>query len=199
MSFSKEDIIMREIDQVVSDGRKTVTVNTGEKVVNVGLEPDLKLRDATKFEWIFFKSPFNEDKGGTFQYSGRLFDGIACDDKHITLKLDEKKSYLRFRTPPLEDWSAENTIEFWFKLDQDRLYDGNRMLFSMTDEKNQVPYYTVFIEDGVLKCAPFGVSGVRDPVLVFDQFSLLNKDRYGWWHISCSYSFQEDTKGTLFN
>ena len=40
---------MREIDQVVSDGRKTVTVNTGEKVVNVGLEPDLKLRDATKF------------------------------------------------------------------------------------------------------------------------------------------------------
>ena len=38
---------MKDIDKVVNDGRKTVTVNTGEKVVNVGLEPDLKLKDAT--------------------------------------------------------------------------------------------------------------------------------------------------------
>lgn len=38
---------MRDIDKVVNDGRKTVTVNTGEKVVNVGLESDLKLKDAT--------------------------------------------------------------------------------------------------------------------------------------------------------
>ena len=75
---------------------------------------------------------------------------------------------MRFRTPTLEDWSAENTVEFWFKFDEDRLYEGNRMLFTMTDEKNQVPYYTIFLEEGILKCAPFGRGGVRDPVLVFD-------------------------------
>ena len=127
---------MGSVDQVVSDGGKSVTVNIGEKVVNTGLEDDVMLQDATQFEWIFFRSPFDQEKGGTFEYSGMLFDGIACDDKHITLKLDEKTSYLRFRTPTLEDWSAENTVEFWFKFDEDRLYEGNRMLFTMTDEFN---------------------------------------------------------------
>ena len=66
LSFSKEDIIMKSVDQVISDGRKSVTVNTGEKVVNVGIEDDVKLKDATKFEWIFFKSPYEQERGGTF-------------------------------------------------------------------------------------------------------------------------------------
>ena len=66
LSFSKEDIIMKSVDEVVSDGRKSVTVNKGEKVVNVGIEDDVKLKEATKFEWIFFRSPFEQERGGTF-------------------------------------------------------------------------------------------------------------------------------------
>ena len=47
LSFSKEEILMGSVDEVVSDGGKTVTVNIGEKVVNAGIEDDVQLRDAT--------------------------------------------------------------------------------------------------------------------------------------------------------
>ena len=73
------------------------------------------------------------------------------------------------------------------------------MIFTMFDENGSLPYYTVYIEEGVLKCAPFGRSSFKDPILTFSDFSLANKDQYGWWHISCSYSFQEDARGTLYN
>ena len=144
--------------------------------MNKGLEGDVELRDATAFEWVFFSPPTARSLAGTMDYAGQLFDGIACDDKHITLRLDEKTSHLRFATPTLTDWSAENTIEFWFKLDDDSAYEGDSMIFTMTDENGALPYYTVYIEGGALKCAPFGRGSFKDPILTFRDFSLANKD-----------------------
>ena len=76
----------------------------------------------------------------------------------------------------MTDWSAENTIEFWFKLEDESSYEGNAMIFTMFDENGSLPYYTVYIEEGALKCAPFGRSAFKDPILTFSDFSLSNKD-----------------------
>ena len=65
--------------------------------------------------------------------------------------------------------------------------------------KNPQDYYHVYIQAGELKCAPFGTQSFKDPIITFTQFKLANQDTYGWWHISCSYSFQQSAKGTLFN
>ena len=199
LSFLKSEILVNDVDEVMNDGAKALTVNEGLKVMNRGTEEDVALRDATAYEWIFFRAPTGRPLGGTFDYAGQLFDGIACDDKHITLRLDKKTSHLRFNTPVLTDWSAENTIEFWFKLEDDSAYTEDAMIFTMFDEAGALPYYTVYIEAGALKCAPFGETGMKDPIVTYTEFSLANKDQYGWWHISCSYSFQEEAKGTLYN
>ena len=50
------------------------------------------------------------------------------------------------------------------------------MIFTMFDENGSLPYYTVYIEEGVLKCAQFGRSSFKDPILTFSDFSLSNKD-----------------------
>lgn len=50
-----------------------------------------------------------------------------------------------------------------------------------------------------MKCAPFGNRSYKDPIITFDQFKAENADTYGWWHVSCSYAFQQTAKGSLFN
>ena len=59
----------------------------------------------------------------------------------------------------------------------------------ISSENNPQLYYHVYIENGDLKCAPFGASFFKDPILTFTQFRYENQDTYGWWHISCSYKF----------
>lgn len=44
------------------------------------------------------------------------FDGITCDDDHVTLQLSTYQSSFSFRTPEQSDWMSETTIQFWFKL-----------------------------------------------------------------------------------
>ena len=88
LSFLKSEVVLNDVDEVVNDGDKALTVNEGEAVLNKGTEGDVLLRDATAYEWVFFQPPTGESLGGTFNYVGQLFDGIACDDKHITLRLD---------------------------------------------------------------------------------------------------------------
>ena len=69
----------------------------------------------------------------------------------------------------------------------------------MTDSGGTFDYYQIYIRNGDLVCAPFGNNDPLDPVLVFDSFKKRNQDVFGWWHVSCSYHFQETVKGTLFN
>ena len=40
----------------------------------------------------------------------------------MTTHLDSEESYINFNTPPLREWSSENTVEFWFKVDDFDLY-----------------------------------------------------------------------------
>ena len=118
----------------------------------------------------------------------------------MTSRIDSEESYISFNTPFLSDWSQQNSIEFWFKIEDPAVYTQDVLLFSMVSGRiNAQLYYHVYIENGDLKCAPFGDVSFKDPVLTFTQFSLENQDTYGWWHISCSYKFQDRAKGILYN
>ena len=145
---------------------------------------------------------------GTFADETPIFDGIACNDRHMTTNLDTNKSSVSFGTPTLKEWSRENTIEFWFKVNDKSAYKRqieNLLLFSMVSTGpsggiDPQQYYQVYIStDGELKCAPFGNQQFKDPILTFTDFRLENEDEYAWWHVSCSYKFGEQAKGTLFN
>ena len=61
------------------------------------------------------------------------------------------------------------------------------------------PFLQIYIDQGDLVCAPFGKINERDPELRFTDFKLANVDLQGWWHISCSYNFQERARGILYN
>lgn len=109
---------------------------------------------------------------GTLDDENIVFDGIACNDRHMTTHFSEEDSFIQFLTPELTDWSKANTIEFWFKLHDPALYSQNVSLFSMVANENSkpTPYYHVYLEDGALKCAPFGLKSFKDPVIVFTDF-----------------------------
>ena len=57
----------------------------------------------------------------------------------------------------------------------------------------------IFIAKGKLVCAPFGAQDRKRPYLMFDNFNLINEDQTGWWHISCSYSKNNEIAATLYN
>ena len=44
-----------------------------------------------------------------------------------------------------------------------------------------------------------GTQKVGDPTVTFDEFNFANEDDLGWWHVSCSYSFQKTIQATLYN
>ena len=73
---------------------------------------------------------------GTLADANRIFDGIACNDRHMTTHLDTEESYIRFVTPPFAEWSRENTIEFWFKVTDPAMYDSDMLLFSMISNES---------------------------------------------------------------
>ena len=83
---------------------------------------------------------------GTLADTNLIFDGIACNDRHMTTHLDSEESYVRFVTPPFTEWSRENTIEFWFKITDPAVYNQDVLLFSMiSSESNPQLYYHVYI------------------------------------------------------
>jgi hypothetical protein len=69
----------------------------------------------------------------------------------------------------------------------------------MRDKDGRYPYYEIFIQDGMLHCAPFGQASLNDPLISFSDFKEENEDKFGWWHVVCSYSFQKQIKGWLYN
>lgn len=83
------------------------------------------------FEDVFFQMPGKDLIGGTLEDTTPIFDGIACNDKHMTTKLVDPESYIQFLTPALQEWSSQNTIEFWFKVEDPAGYTTDQLLFSM--------------------------------------------------------------------
>ena len=88
----------------------------------------------------FFQTPAAGLVGGTFEAENQ-FDGIACNDKHITMKLENGDSFIRFSSPKLSQWSRANTVELWFKIDDELLYTEDNMLLSVSDQGSSFPYY----------------------------------------------------------
>ena len=112
---------------------------------------------------------------GTIDDEREVFDGIACNDRHMTTQLDEYASFISFPTPPMTEWSAANSVEFWFKVNDPAVYNQDLLIFSMASGvNNPQDYYHVYIESGSLKCAPFGSKSSKDPVITFTQFKLTN-------------------------
>ena len=95
------------------------------------------------FEKVFFKVPSEGGNvAGTIDDVDNIFDGIACNDKHMTTYFNDEESFITFSTPELSEWSKENTIEFWFKLENPKLYSKSISLFSMsTNESNSPALY----------------------------------------------------------
>jgi hypothetical protein len=91
---------------------------------NLGTEDVLRLPEKVKFQNKFYHvRDARPSFAGTFK-ADQSFDGIACDDGHMTLKLDGPESYLRFTTPERQMWQSESAIEFWFKLDDKSNYNA---------------------------------------------------------------------------
>ena len=140
-------------------------------------------------EDTFFQTPKKGLVGGTFEAES-LFDGIACNDRHMTTMLANETSFIRFNTPTLTQWQKENTFEFWFKLNDLDQYTENNQILSIKDQTHEFIFLQIYIEDEDLVCAPFGVVNSRDPTLRFTDFKTSNVDVQEWWHISCGYEFQ---------
>lgn len=161
----------------------------------------VRLQGTPRFQDVFFQEPGSGGLvAGTFADRSEVFDGIACNDHHMTTQLDGRDSYIRFLTPELDQWMSENTIEFWFKVLDRAVYSEDTLLFSMTSEgSSPFLYYHIYTQGGKLKCAPFGNQSFKDPIVTFQAFSPENEDTYGWWHVACSYSFQQVARGALVN
>lgn len=92
----------------------------------------LKVNGEKSFEDVFFEVPSQGNNVvGTLADTNQVFDGIACNDRHMTTHLDTSNSFVRFYTPPFDEWSRENTIEFWFKITDPAVYNQDVLLFSM--------------------------------------------------------------------
>ena len=108
----------------------------------------IKMKGEVIFEDVFFHAP--EEGGnlaGTLQDDTDVFDGIACNDRHMTLRLADSDSRVTFLTPGLITEQVSNTVEFWFKVDDDFLYESNSMLFSMVSSReNPLLYYHIYIQ-----------------------------------------------------
>ena len=183
---------VRFVNDSVSLDDRTVLNNGKEGVLEFDDDSELQFKD------IFFQIPKKGLVGGTFE-AENLFDGIACNDRHMTTKLANQTSYIRFNTPTLTQWQKENTFEFWFKIDNLDYYADNNHILSINDKTNEYTYLQIYIEGEDLVCAPFGIINSRDPALRFTDFKLSNVDVQGWWHISCSYEFQERARCVLYN
>ena len=97
-----------------------------------GLGGSIGLQGEESFEDVFFAVPAEGTSVlGTLADTRIIFDGIACNDRHMTTHLDSSDSFISFYTPPLQEWASENTIEFWFKVEDPAVYTQDVLLFSM--------------------------------------------------------------------
>ena len=96
----------------------------GMKVQNKGSQGVMEFSNDPSFIWVHFElGEFGSDsKLGTYSVD-RTFDGIACDDGHLTPFLGAAPSSLRFNTPDMDDWLSEATVEFWIRPTYEDFYN----------------------------------------------------------------------------
>jgi hypothetical protein len=184
-------------------------------ISNLGSAGDLMLSNAVQLHSVPYKvfeylQPRDENLN-------LRFDGVTCDDGHMTVRLDRNKTDISFTTEFPEE-NGEATVQFWFKLG-DKKYYSPKEIYNVYDVNildmrfNKTAYLQVFLRDkhialggGLfnstrhLLIAPFGRSAIQDDdqVLVFSQLLSKNEDEFGWWHLSCSYR-ESEVECTLHN
>lgn len=94
------------------------------KLPNRGTELPLSLSATASLVYTFYQGPNADTNAGTFNALNK-FDGVACDDGHMTLQLQTSDSFLRFNTPSFQMWQSESTIEFWFKVKNKAVYTSS--------------------------------------------------------------------------
>lgn len=52
---------------------------------------------------------------GLISYASNLYDGLACNDGHLTLNLVASTSYVKANVPLLANWLQSATVELWVK------------------------------------------------------------------------------------
>lgn len=139
------------------------------------------------------------------------YDGVTCDNHHMTLRLERDKADITFKYDYQDDTvpkREQSSIQFWFKLgDSSYYYPANSRtytevpIFEMTDRVSKQVYWSVFLMDSFtnvdgerknvreLVISPYGRSrtgDMQDFSVIFDNLSYENEDDEGWWHLSCS-------------
>jgi hypothetical protein len=77
------------------------------------------------------------------------------------------------------------TVEFWFRTKDVAPVDEQHVLFEMN--AGSEPSLTIYIEDGLLKCAPFGITTDGDHHLVLVYEGILPLEETRWQHVSCAF------------
>lgn len=60
-------------------------------------------------------------------------------------------------------------------------------------------YWLFRVVNNQLLIAPFGLASTFSPVLYFSELNQSNEDRFGWWHIACSFQFNISVSCHLSN
>lgn len=82
------------------------------KLENLGSGSDLELRNPVILDTI----PYVQSQYGEEFPPLPVFDGVACNDDHSTMRFTSTNSNMRFSTPYNSDWLSETSINFWFKI-----------------------------------------------------------------------------------
>ena len=87
------------------------------------------------------------------------------------------------------------TVEFWFRSDaaNSLAAQAQTVLLSLFSESTGKEVMTVFVDGGVLKCAPFGRTSSSSSILTYAGVNPLTDDK--WYHISCGYIEQRFITG----
>ena len=83
------------------------------------------------------------------------------------------------------DKTDRYTVEFWFRPDVTKAAELAGLTYLFTMENLEFNVMTIYVEDGLLKCSPFGRNKGYD--LVYEGVgNPLEVDK--WQHISCVFS-----------
>ena len=61
----------------------------------------------------------------------------------------------------MQDWMSESTVEFWIKpvvANATTYFNGTKTIFQMVNSVTNEAFLQIYIKDGNLVCAPFGVN-----------------------------------------
>ena len=154
---------------------------------------------------------------GTLQATKTQWQDGTCPNPETPLMyLNGQGS--KFSMAVLVDETKEYTVEFWFKADLANaatmieankdaetgvsttflyMMSGQELSSEVSDFIRAKDAMAIYVEDGTLKCAPFGYNqeGAEDTILTYDLGGENPLTVDAWQHITCTYIWQKFVKG----